>query len=140
LLARHADVHRFVKHLVRSRLEVEEHGLTLNQLLRAARIEWHGVEPGHPDWSHSSHSLAVTASMPQGHRLYHFLFNAYREPLDFRLPPVDPRRSRPWRRWLDTARPTPEDIVDPADAPDVQVEVYRVEAYSVVALFAEDGA
>jgi glycogen operon protein len=140
LLARHADVHRFVKHLVRSRLEVEEHGLTLNQLLRAAHIEWHGVEPGRPDWSHSSHSLAVTASMPHASGLYHFLFNAYREPLDFRLPPVDSSRSRPWRRWVDTARPSPEDIVDPAEAPDVQGEVYRVEAYSVVALFAEDGA
>ena len=140
LLARHGDVHRFVQHLVRSRLEVEEHGLTLNQFLRAARIEWHGIEPGRPDWSHSSHSLAVTASTPRGRRLYHFLFNAYREPLDFRLPPVDAARSRSWRRWLDTARDSPEDIIDPGEAPEVQVEVYRVEAHSMVGLFAEDGA
>ena len=140
LLERHADVHRFVRHLVHDRLGAEEHGLTLNQFLRAARIEWHGVEPGHPDWSHSSHSLAVTASTPRGRRLYHFLFNAYREPLDFRLPPVDPTRSRAWRRWFDTARRSPEDIVDPAEAPTVDVETYRVEAHSIVGLFAEDGA
>ena len=47
LLERHADIHRFVKALIgfRQRREVlaEMAALSLNQLLRRARIEWHGV-------------------------------------------------------------------------------------------------
>ena len=140
LLERHADVQRFLKLLVARRLQIEEHGLTLNQLLRAARIVWHGVEPERPDWSHGSHSLAVTVSPPRGRRLYHLILNAHRDALDFRLPPVDGGPAHPWRRWLDTALPTPEDIHDPASAPTVEAAVYRVAAHSVVALFAEDGA
>jgi glycogen operon protein len=139
LLERHADVHRFLKLLVSSRLEGEEHDLTLNQFLRAARFEWHGVEPGRPDWSPWSHSLAVTASTPRGRRLYHFIFNAYREPLDFRLPAVDGARSRAWRRWFDTALAPPDDICEWRGAPIVDVEAYHVAAHSSVGLFAEDG-
>ena len=34
--------------------------LSLNQLLDRAKIEWHGVALGQPDWSERSHSLAFT--------------------------------------------------------------------------------
>jgi isoamylase len=48
LLERHGNIHRFVKVLntFRQRRDVvlEGTGLSLNQLLRRARIEWHGVE------------------------------------------------------------------------------------------------
>ena len=64
LLERHADVHRFVKTLnaFRQRRDVvaEEATLSLNELLRRARIEWHGVTLDRPDWSEHSHSLAFT--------------------------------------------------------------------------------
>jgi isoamylase len=64
LLQRHADIHRFVKALNRFRqrrdVVAEMSAPTLNELLRRAPIEWHGVALNRPDWSDHSHSLAFT--------------------------------------------------------------------------------
>jgi glycogen operon protein len=35
----------------------ESFGLSLNELLRRAEIDWHGVRLGRPDWSDSSQAL-----------------------------------------------------------------------------------
>ena len=63
-LERHGDIHRFVKGLIRFHqvrdVLAEGAALSLNQLLRQARIEWHGVGLKRPDWSDHSHSLAFT--------------------------------------------------------------------------------
>jgi isoamylase len=121
LLERHRDVHRFVKSLLEFRLHpdvVAEHsGLTLNQLLRRARIEWHGVELGRPDWRPCSHSLAFTITSLRGHLRLHGMLNAYWEPLRFALPPVG--QGSAWRRWIDTSLASPEDILPWEEAPAV---------------------
>ena len=92
LLERHADIHRFVKALnrFRQRRDVVAEGtaLSLNQLLRRAHIEWHGVALNRPDWSDHSHSLAFTLRSLRGRFLLHGMLNAYWEPLTFELPPV----------------------------------------------------
>jgi glycogen operon protein len=53
LLAKHADVHRFVTLLnARRRLrstEIERQRISLNRLLRGANLTWHGVDVGQPD-------------------------------------------------------------------------------------------
>ncbi len=41
-----------------------------------------------------------------------------------------------WRRAMDTARPSPEDILPPREAPRVEEDTYRAAPRSVVALFA----
>jgi len=50
-----SDIHRFAKGLIRFHqlrdVLAEEAALSLNQLLRRARIEWHGVALKRPDWS-----------------------------------------------------------------------------------------
>ncbi len=43
----------------------------------------------------------------------------------------------PWRRWIDTALDSPHDILPWETAESVTGHVYRVEAHSVVMLFAE---
>ena len=69
--------------------------------------------------------------------VYYLILNAYWEPLDFELPqPGDGSRS-PWRRWIDTALDSPKDIVPWQTAPTLPGNTYRVEARSVVILFAE---
>ena len=66
LLDQHRDLHQFVRKLIAHRLRLlsagheESFGLSFNQLLRRAEIDWHGVRLGRPDWSDSSHSLALT--------------------------------------------------------------------------------
>ena len=139
-LTTHADVHRFVTLLTGSRLqrdvEPELQRLSLNQLLEQANFVWHGVKLGQPDWGHYSHSLAVTAENRDAGLVFHLMLNAYWEALDFELPAAGGDPGNPWRRWIDTARETPDDIVAWRDAPPVPGPTYRVDPRSVVVLLA----
>ena len=135
LLERHGDIHRFVRALNRfhqRRDIVAEGTLSLNQLLRRAHIEWHGVALNRPDWSNHSHSLAVTLRSLRGSFLLHAMLNAYWEPLTFELPPVS-AESR-WRRCIDTALDSPDDICPWESAPVVRQVTYEVQPRSVVVL------
>jgi isoamylase len=138
LLKRHTDIRRFVRMIVafRARRDVviENSRLTLNQLLGEARLEWHGVELGRPDWSDGSHSIAFTVSSLRGRFTLHAMLNAYWESLAFELPSIAEQGSRRWRRWIDTFLLSPEDICDWGDAPIVSQSRYLVEARSLVLL------
>ena len=70
----------------------------------------------------------------------HLILNAYWEALDFELPPTNQGGRSPWRRWIDTFRDSPHDIVPWETAPPVPGDTYRAEARSVVVLFADLGA
>ena len=139
LVARHADVHRFVTLLNARRLlrdvEHEHERASLNQMLGRANKAWHGVRLGQPDWRECSHSIAFTLELRHDRLLVHLIFNAYWEALDFELPPV--ASSNPWRRWIDTFLDFPHDIVPWQTAPSVAGDTYRAEARSVVVLFAD---
>jgi glycogen operon protein len=136
---KHADVLRFMQLLIdRRRLRNVEHEkkrVTLNQLLKSATYSWHGVKLGQPDWGPGSRSIAFTAELQGEKMLMHLILNAYWEPLTFELP--QPESGVKWRRWIDTALPSPQDIVPWQESPAVLAGSYRAEARSVVALFAE---
>ena len=109
--------------------------LNLNEILRRARVEWHGVKLRCPDWSDESHSLAFTAGTLDGRFLVHGMVNAYWEPLTFELPPA-PGVHQGWRRAFDTFLEPPQDICDSPDAAPVVDETYQVQPRSLVLLFA----
>jgi glycogen operon protein len=137
LLDRHADIRRFVGALnaFRQRRDVVAEGSTqsLNQLLNRAKIQWHGVALNRPDWSTDSHSLALTLESLAGRFLIHGIFNAYWEPLTFELPA--PRAvGQPWRRCIDTALASPDDISPWMQAPAVTGNSYLAQPRSVVVL------
>jgi isoamylase len=138
LLERHGDIHRFVQALNRFRqrrdVVVEGTALSLNQLLRRARIEWHGVVLKRPDWSHHSHSLAFTLRSLRARFLLHGMLNAYWEPLTFELPPVPAEHQQGWRRCIDTALDSPNDICPWETAPVVKQPRYVAQPRSVVLL------
>jgi glycogen operon protein len=137
LLSRHADVHRFVRELnaFRQRRDVVGHeSLTLNQVLERARIEWHGVTLHQPDWSTHSHSLAFTVRSLRARFHLHVMVNAYWEPLTFELPPTPALDTSAWRRCIDTALESPDDIRQWAEAPMVRPSSYDVQPRSVVLL------
>ncbi len=140
LLERHADLHRFVKELIAHRMRrdivVGQRQLSLNELLLNSPIEWHGVELHQPDWSESSRSFALRVTSYDNRFRLHFIANAYWEALDFELPPAD-GGGRHWRRWIDTALLSPDDISDWGVAPEVTASHYRVEARTVVVLFVQ---
>src|SRR5206468_1873034 len=139
LLDKHADVHRFVRLLCARRiLRPSGHELrrdTLSQLIQRANKAWHGVKLDLPDWGDSSHSVAFTAELRDERLLVHFIFNAYWEPLDFELPQTPSDHRVEWRRWIDTGRASPDDIVPWQEAPPVQSAPYRAEARSVAVLY-----
>jgi isoamylase len=138
LLKRHGDIHRFVKALngfhQRRDVVLEGSALSLNQLLRRARIEWHGVALRRPDWSHHSRSLAFTLQSLRARFLFHAMLNAYWEPLTFDLPPVRADRQQGWRRCIDTALHSPDDICPWETAPLVSQATYVVQPRSVILL------
>ncbi len=142
LLDRHRDLHRFVQTLIAHRLRgieigKESLGLSLNELLGRAEIDWHGVRLGQPDWSDDSHSLACTIRPGLHHFPFwlHMMSNAYWDALDFDLPHVPETAVSGWQRWIDTAREPPEDITDPPWAPLVDGTQYRVMARSMATLY-----
>ena len=138
LLAKHADVHRFVCLLAARRslrdVEHELQRVSLNSFLRDAKQAWHGVKLHEPDWGECSHSIALGAELRREALRLHFVLNAYWEPLEFELPRVGEWNS--WQRWIDTALDSPHDIVPWETAPTVSGSSYRVEARSVVFLYA----
>jgi isoamylase len=136
LVTKHRDLFRFVKRLIFSRvyrdISIEDYRTSLNQVLRQARFQWHGVKLNQPDWSDSSHSRALTAFSIRGRFVFHIMLNAYWEPLEFELPPLEDGNL--WRRLLDTALPSPCDIAEGSDAPVIDRFTYAVQARSVVVL------
>jgi glycogen operon protein len=137
LLERYADVRRFVKLLIdfrKRRDVVAESTLTLNALLRRARITWHGVELNRPDWGPDSHSIAFTLETLKGRFLLHAMFNAYWEALRFELPHSPGDLFSAWRRCLDTALASPDDIRSWQDAAAVTTSSYTVQPRSVAVL------
>jgi len=139
LLAKRADVHRFVS-LLNSRrvlrdVEHERQRVALNQLIRQADLTWHGVRLHEPDWGHNSHSVALTTRFASEPGLFHLILNAYWEPLEFELPPAAGGGGNAWRRWIDTFLDSPHDIADWERAPLVPGDRYRAEPRSVVVLF-----
>ena len=144
LVQRHADVHRFVTRLTARRLlrdlEPERQRVSLTHLLQETTTAWHGVKLGRPDWGDDSHSLAFSAEIRADGLVMHLIINAYWEPLDFELPPWTPGALEPWRRWIDTALDSPNDIGPWGAGPAVSSPTYRAEARSVVVLYAPVGA
>jgi glycogen operon protein len=138
LIERHRDIHRFARELIafRQRRDVVAGGATwtLNQILDRARIEWHGVALNRPDWSHQSHSLAFTIESVGGRFRLHGMLNAYWEPLAFAIPTVHGENPHTWRRCLDTALASPDDIQTWDTATPIATTTYLVQPRSMVLL------
>jgi glycogen operon protein len=136
-LKKHADVHRFVSLLTERRVlrdvEHERLRVSLSTMIQQANKAWHGVKLHQPDWSDHSHSVALGVEVRNEGLLFHFILNAYWEPLEFELPNLG---NGVWRRWIDTALGSPNDIAPWEQAPPVNGHRYRAGDRSVVVLYA----
>ncbi len=135
---KHADVHRFLQLLIERRLlrdvQPERQRLSLTALLNQAKRAWHGVKHLQPDWGDNSHCLALGGELKAEGLRFHFILNAFWEPLPFELPKLEGGES--WKRWADTALDSPNDIVPWKQAQAISGDNYRAEARSVVMLIA----
>jgi glycogen operon protein len=136
-LQRHPELHRFVSLICARRSQRnpdhERQRCSVNQMLRDAKKTWHGIRLDQPDWSDSSHCIAFGGVLPKANMQFHFILSAYWEPLQFELPQLCGRH---WRRWIDTALDSPEDITPWDEAPIVDGDSYHVADRSVVMLYA----
>ena len=105
-------------------------------------ILWHGVEPSRPDFGPDSHSIAFALDGRRSDRPnfvdrdIYVAMNAYHESLDFRIPAAP--SGRPWRRVVDTALRSPDDIVVEDQGPRVPVlQAYSVRDHSMIILVSE---
>ena len=94
-------------------------------------VRWHGTD-GPVDFGHESRCLAYTlrGASVGGGDLY-VMINGHWE--DHRFT-VQESRASEWRRIVDTARPSPEDIVEPGTEPRLEAASYTGRARSVVVL------
>lgn len=135
------DLLRFTQSLIRLRLLNAGLSLQLNQsladMLSTANIEWHGTEIHRPDWSEHSRSVALKMQAPHSAETVYFAINAYHQPLEFELPEVEDSH---WYRVVDTSLPSPDDYVELGCAPALTVTSYKLEARSVLLLWARKGS
>jgi isoamylase len=138
-LSKYPDIHRFVKQLIAIRLHPDvaagKAGIPcISEVIARGNIQFHGVKLDQPSWADDAHSLSISAWDSESGLGLHLMINAYWEPLEFELLPQRPGQPQGWHRWLDTARPSPEDIVPWSDAAPVAGSKYPVQARSVVGL------
>ncbi|WP_010582101.1 glycogen debranching protein GlgX [Schlesneria paludicola] len=137
LVKAHVDVLRFVQLLISRRLlrdvKHEQRRTSLTQLIQDARKTWHGVKLGQPDWGDRSQSIVFNAELQIEHIEFMLILNGYTESLEFELPMKDADKS--WRRWIDTAQPSPQDITEWQLAPYVRDRSYRAAPRSIVVLY-----
>ena len=142
LLEKHADIHRFVKEMIKYRLNLNVYkdirGISLTRLLQTAQLDWHGVKLREPDWGYDSHSLAFSVRGRRG--LFHVIFNAYWKSLKFEIPPTTEQGLTSWRKIIDTSQDSPKDFCKIETAPQVLSRHIVVAARSVVVLVANQQA
>jgi glycogen operon protein len=132
-LSAHADHYRFVRHMIAFR---KAHPTICRSRFWRDDVRWYGVGP-ETDTGDDSHSLAYALrGASQGDDDLYVMINAYHEPLTFTI-----QEGRPecWERVIDTALPSPDDVVHPARGSLVTSLDYRVLARSVVVLVRRNG-
>jgi glycogen operon protein len=95
-------------------------------------VAWHGCRLGCPGWNDSNcRVLAFTLGGYGGEDDLHVMMNMDDGELGFDVPVVSGRQ---WHRLVDTAQPSPDDIVESDLAVTVVGNTYAVQAKSVVVL------
>jgi len=135
-----SELHRFVRALIRFRRA--HHSLHRSRYLLGwdapeghdtpgyTRVRWHGRTPDAADWSAKNQLLAYTLTPALDDVAIQVMLNAG-PAVAVTLPP--PPRGGRWLRVLDTALPSPEDLLEPADYAPLG-DTYEVSARSAVVL------
>ena len=137
LCSNNPDLLRFVQCMIRVRLNFD-HGsedgpIALEDYLSGEHVEWHGTTLGKPDWGLNSHSAAFSVHNHSLHQVRYIAINAYWEPLQFALPPLETAESS-WLRILDTSLLSPDDIAEVGKGASVGGSEYMVNPRSVLML------
>ncbi|MEL7121018.1 MAG: hypothetical protein AAFO07_16315 [Bacteroidota bacterium] len=104
LVEKHSDTLAFTKRLIQFNLSTpyfqENHFWNHGS---ETQVIWHGTKLNQPDWSYHSHTLAFTLNNPAYDHQLHIIVNAFWEPLEFELPPIENRSNNLWELLVDTS-------------------------------------
>jgi glycogen operon protein len=131
LLEKNADIFRFFRMMIAFR---KSHPSIGRSRFWREDVRWYGPQEI-VDWGPDSHELAYCLhGASQNDVDIYVMINAGEENVRFTI-----QEGRPdsWRRVVDTARPSPEDIVDEAAAPVLDSLAYDVQSRSIVVLTAD---
>lgn len=93
-------------------------------------VTWHGIKLNEPLWNDpDAQILAYTLGRQGEEEDLHIIFNMSDHGVEIPLPPLS---GRAWLRAIDTGRPAPEDILEPADQLRAEDFSYAVSPRSVV--------
>jgi isoamylase len=127
-LERHQDVFRFFQQMMAFR---KRHPSLGRSRFWRGDISWYGTGPD-VDMSHGSRTLAFCLhGAAEGDRDIYVMISAYWEPLSFTIQEGSPQE---WSRVVDTALPSPDDVLEPGREAPVQSSDYVVGPRSVVVL------
>ncbi len=130
------DTFRFTKEIIafRQRHSCLRRDHFLSGTKRNARgvpdIEWHGQRLGRPDWKMRHFAFTMGAFAEREEDL-HVIVNMEDKPLVFQLPSASGRR---WHTAIDTAQPSPSDIIFPPDQKPVVGHQIKLQPRSIVVL------
>jgi len=95
-------------------------------------VSWHGCKLNRPGWSDpQARALGMTLGGFNGEEDIHIMLNMHSGTLDFEVPLLTGRR---WFKAIDTAEPSPHDIVEPGDETEFAGDLCSVRGRSIVAL------
>jgi glycogen operon protein len=136
LVQEHADLLRFVKGMIALRHQypalrrqsffggfMDRHGIR--------DIEWHSNHLLEPHWD-DPNARILAFTITDNRTAFHIMLNMDFVDQCFDIPAVEPKAS--WKKIIDTAQPSPQDIIDGAQAPSVDASQQLVEKHSIVVL------
>jgi glycogen operon protein len=125
------DVFRFFKLMIAFR---KSHPCIGRPTFWREDVSWYGVD-GPVDFGHESRCIAyVLRGGSVGDGDLYVMINGYWQDRSFTVPDC---QASEWRRVVDTARPSPGDIVERGNEPTLEAASYTVRARSVVVLHRE---
>ena len=111
---------RFTQHMITIRKLHPE--LRRSTYVTDLDIEWHGIQPGQPDWSETSRFIAYTLNEPSGGGLY-IAFNTSHQSQLVQLPQWE---GRIWQTLVNTGKAPPFDVlVSDERLPEEEIEAAR---------------
>ncbi len=111
-IEKNRELFRFIKALIEQRTFDAPHlkstsRYSLHEIIQQSGIRWHGTKVNRPDWTDSSHSIAMESKHPHSSVVSYVIFNAFWEALNFELPIS---ASGKWLRIVDTSLADGKDI------------------------------
>jgi len=124
----HRELFRFTRLMIAFR---KAHPSIARSRFWRGDVHWYGVGRW-PDLAPHSHALAYClCGASEGDDDLYVMINAWREPLAFEIQEGEPSA---WRRVVDPARPSPNDVCEPGGEAPVASRTYVAQPRSVVVL------